>query len=68
MESEISQARRQNNAPAENPDIQPQDAFDPALSNTAAKAADIDDFDRLTDDEISDRIMDFRLGLRSDIT
>jgi len=64
----VSQARRQNNAPAENPDIQPQDAFDPALSNTAAKSADIDDFDRLTDDEISDRIMDFRLGLRSDIT
>jgi len=64
----VSQARRQNNAPAENPDIQPQDTFNPALSNTAAKAADIDDFDRLTDDEISDRIMDFRLGLRSDIT
>jgi len=28
----------------------------------------VDDLDNLTDNDISDRIMDFRLGLRSDIT
>jgi len=53
------------------PDIQPQaPATPPALSPQAAAPAakPVDNLDGLTDDDISDRIMDFRLGLRSDIT
>ncbi len=76
----VSQARRQSNAPAENPDIQPRDdlvkqtapaapvASAPPASPPKADPKPVDDLDNLTDNDISDRIMDFRLGLRSDIT
>jgi len=69
----VSQARRQSSAPAENPDIQPHVPTPPQAEETPeisqqAEAKPADDLSNLTDDEISDRIMDFRLGLRSDIT
>ena len=42
----------------------------PAPENNAplARAEDIDDFDTLSGSDIEDRIMDFRLGLRNEIT
>jgi len=66
----VAQTRRQSNAPAEAPDIQPQAPIQPtapAVQSTPQAIAE-DDLNNLTDDDISDRIMDFRLGLRSDIT
>ena len=59
----VSQARRQSSPPVENPDIQPR-----AKDQTTDETNSLDDLDSLTEDEISDRVMDFRLGLRSDIT
>jgi len=66
----VSQARRQSSAPAETPDIQPQPETTPAgyAPQVELPAAPNDELSDLTDDEISDRVMDFRLGLRSDIT
>ncbi|MEP3654776.1 MAG: hypothetical protein ABJO36_07760 [Litorimonas sp.] len=58
----VAQSRRMSNAPAETPDIQP--ANPPA----APQSSKSDEFENLTGEEIEDRIMDFRLGLRSDIT
>lgn len=49
----VSQARRMSNEPSETPDIQPRVP---------------DEFDDLSTSDIEDRIMDFRLGLRNDIT
>ncbi len=55
----VAQARRMSSEPSETPDIQPA---------PAATAPEADEFDNLTGEEIEDRIMDFRLGLRNDIT
>lgn len=60
----VAQARRMSNEPSETPDIQPA----PVHSAPAANSLDTDEFDHLTGEEIEDRIMDFRLGLRKDIT
>jgi hypothetical protein len=49
----VSQARRMSNEPAAQPDIQPHVP---------------DEFDNLSTEDIEDRIMDFRLGLRKEIT
>lgn len=49
----VSQARRMSNEPAAQPDIQPHVP---------------DEFDDLSTEDIEDRIMDFRLGLRNEIT
>lgn len=63
----VAQARRMSNVPAEAPDIQPLPSQDPAPTvKNANKEAD--EFENLTGAEIEDRIMDFRLGLRNDIT
>ena len=75
----VSQARRQSNTPAETPDIQPKtpDVLPQAevdeqgvdiTEELLGESAETSDLDNLTSDEISDRIMDFRLGLRNDIT
>lgn len=58
----VAQARRTSNDPSPTPDIQP------APSAPAPRDTNTDDFDNLTGEEISDRIMDFRLGLRKDLT
>lgn len=64
----VSQARRMSNEPAATPDIQPDPtAFVPPAPQHSAPAAK-DEFDGLSGKEIEDRIMDFRLGLRNDIT
>jgi hypothetical protein len=49
----VSQSRRMSNEPAAQPDIQPREP---------------DEFDNLSTSDVEDRIMDFRLGLRNDIT
>ena len=75
----VSQARRQSSTPAQTPDIQPQPPIQPSAPDLPkAEAAPelppkteekpVDNLAGLTGDDISDRIMDFRLGLRSDIT
>ncbi len=65
----VAQARRTSNEPSPTPDIQPAPvASTPAASIPAPKDPNADDFDNLTGQEISDRIMDFRLGLRKDLT
>ena len=61
----VAQARRTSNEPSPTPDIQPAPV---ASSTPAPKDPNADDFDNLTGEEISDRIMDFRLGLRKDLT
>lgn len=58
----VAQSRRMSNEPAATPDIQPMNA---PVGSQSTKA---DEFENLTGEEIEDRIMDFRLGLRSDIT
>lgn len=58
----VAQARRTSNEPSTTPDIQP------APSAPTPRDPNTDDFDNLTGEEISDRIMDFRLGLRKDLT
>lgn len=64
----VSQARRMSNEPAAKPDIQPDPStfVPPAPQHSASGTTD--EFDGLTGKEIEDRIMDFRLGLRNDIT
>jgi len=49
----VAQTRRMSSEPAETPDIQPREK---------------DELDELTSEDIEERIMDFRLGLREDIT
>lgn len=77
----VAQSRRMSSEPSQTPDIQPlapppaPEMTNPYMSappmpEPAApivRAADIDDFDNLTGEEIEDRIMDFRLGLRNDL-
>ena len=66
----VSQARRQSSQPAETPDIQPQ-PLAPSTVNVdtiQSETEPVNNYSDLTDDDISDRIMDFRLGLRSDLT
>ena len=79
----VAQSRRMSSQPAEAPDIQPMappatpemSASDVSATQTPLeptntplpRAKDIDDFDTLSGDEIEDRIMDYRLGLRNDI-
>jgi len=58
----VAQARRMASTPSETPDIQP--APQPDMQDLAVN----DDLDGLTEADIEDRIMDFRLGLRNDIT
>lgn len=55
----VAQNRRMSNEPAEAPDIQPVTAS----SNDASEP-----YEELSDEDVEDRIMDFRLGLRKDIT
>lgn len=58
----VAQARRMSSEPAENPDIHPVvTAEDMAVTQD-------DEYENLSGQEIEDRIMDFRLGLRNDIT
>jgi len=65
----VAQARRTSNDPSPTPDIQPApSAPAPRDTNPAPRDTNTDDFDNLTGEEISDRIMDFRLGLRKDLT
>ena len=65
----VAQARRTSNDPSPTPDIQPApSAPAPRDTNPAQRDTNTDDFDNLTGEEISDRIMDFRLGLRKDLT
>jgi predicted nucleic acid-binding Zn-ribbon protein len=70
----VSQARRMSNSPAESPDIRP---YTEARQDVIADAPDdlqplsetkTDEFENMSSDEVSDRIMDFRLGLRKDLT
>lgn len=61
----VAQARRTSSEPSPTPDIQPAPV---ASSTPTPKDPNTDDFDNLTGEEISDRIMDFRLGLRKDLT
>ncbi|MEP4052088.1 MAG: hypothetical protein ABJN22_07580 [Litorimonas sp.] len=58
----VAQSRRMSNEPAAKPDIQP------VNSTVNSTTSGSDEFENLTGEEIEDRIMDFRLGLRSDIT
>lgn len=60
----VSQARRMSNEPAAVPDIQPVESNEMPEDTTPAA----DEFTDLTESDIEDRIMDFRLGLRDDIT
>lgn len=59
----VAQARRMSNEPSETPDIQPA-----PVSSSPATNLETDEFENLTGAEIEERIMDFRLGLRNDIT
>jgi len=79
----VAQSRRMSSEPAAAPDIQPlapppapemssPDVAAPPMPKPQPqapilRAQDIDDFDNLSGDEIEDRIMDFRLGLRKDL-
>ena len=65
----VSQARRMSSPPAEAPDIQPPEAIDQTAQTIATSSEHtVDEFDSLTEKDIEDRVMDFRLGLRSDLT
>ena len=70
----VSQARRMSNEPAVSPDIQPhietpQDVFaDAPESDFAFGASKTDDLDNLSSEDVEDRITDFRLGIRKDLT
>lgn len=70
----IAQSRRMSNEPAETPDIQPftppaeLETQTPELAALTSRQNEADGFDELTGKEIEDRIMDFRLGLRKDLT
>ena len=79
----VAQTRRMSSTPAETPDIQPappqtapeiaqtQDvpaAPAPVAQSNPQPAPVEDDISELTSEEVHDRIMDFRLGLRNDIT
>lgn len=68
----VAQSRRESNPPAERPDIQPQPngqmQYRRGGSADDLRPAHPDELDGLTEDDIESRIMDFRLGLRSDIT
>ena len=63
----VSQARRMSSEPAAAPDIQPQAPSDYEVTPSTSPQTS-DEFDDLSGKEIEDRIMDFRLGLRNDIT
>ena len=60
----VAQARRMSSEPADTPDIQPS----PALQRAEEAPFEDDELSDLSNEEIHDRIMDYRLGLRSDIT
>ncbi len=64
----VAQARRMSNEPAATPDIQPVQHNAPHTDAPSAQGDVTDEFANLTGEEIEDRIMDFRLGLRNDIT
>ena len=65
----VAQSRRMSNAPAETPDIHPAPTQEtPQLTSNEIAAPDqTTEFEDLTGEEIEERIMDFRLGLRKDI-
>jgi len=65
----VAQSRRMSNAPAETPDIQPAPTQEtPQLtSNEFVTPYQTTEFEDLSGEEIEERIMDFRLGLRKDI-
>ena len=70
----VAQARRMSSEPAVTPDIQPVAPHEaPQMSaqqptSPSYAPTETDEFENLTGEEIEDRIMDFRLGLRNDIT
>lgn len=68
----VAQSRRMSSQPAEVPDIQPvtsHEAPQPEDRQMARpRPSDDDNLENLTGKEIEDRIMDFRLGLRDDIS
>ncbi len=70
----VAQARRMSNPPAEAPDIQPVAPSIPvpelpvSTEVAEAKALATDGLDGLSESEIEDRVTDFRLGLREDLT
>ncbi|WP_427451648.1 hypothetical protein [Litorimonas sp. WD9-15] len=68
----VAQSRRMSSEPAETPDIQPaptgQMEYRPDLTADDLRPATPDEYDGMSEDDVEDRIMDFRLGLRKDIT
>jgi len=68
----VAQSRRMSNEPVETPDIQPaprsEFIYDPDLTAEDLRPKTPDEFDGMSEDDIEDRIMDFRLGLRDEIT
>jgi len=48
----VNQARRRSESPSENPDIKPDIS---------------DEFEKLSGDDVEDRIMDYKFGIRKDI-
>ena len=66
----VAQSRRMSNEPAQTPDIQPAHSSNPPpiKTTTADDLIKGNEFEDLTGDEIQERIMDFRLGLRDDIS
>lgn len=64
----MAQSRRMSNEPAETPDIQPIPSQNAPQAATPTATRDGNEFEDLTGDDISDRIMDYRLGLRDDLT
>jgi len=70
----VSQAKRMSNAPAETPDIQPvtEEIEIPSSildqSEPEINEVDLGEIEDISEDEISNRVMDFRLGLRKDIS
>ena len=70
----VAQSRRMSSEPAETPDIQPvassaaHNMSAPQPTSPQQTSNKTDEFEDLTGAEIEDRIMDFRLGLRDDIT
>ena len=69
----VAQSRRMSSEPVETPDIQPaprsEFIYDPEdLTAEDLRPNTPDEYEGMSEDDIEDRIMDFRLGLRNDIT
>ena len=55
-------------SPTRAPEVSAPPMPESQLNAPVVRAKDIDDFDNLSGDQIEDRLMDFRLGLRKDLT